>query len=304
MIDLVVNRKVDVVNMSIGGLPALNDGNNARAILYTRLINDYGVQFFISAGNSGPGLNTVGDPSVATDVVSVAASISKDTWRANYGSEVRASHAVFPFSSRGPREDGGLKPNITAPGAAISTTPAVAAGQRRCRRPATTCHPGYQMLNGTSMAAPQATGAAALLLSAAKATGRTVSPAALRRALYSSATWIDGAPAHSQGYGLVNVPGAWQLLRTGRPAAVIHRGRPGVHTDLRAPRDPAPRPGRLQPVPGRSRRAPDRGDPPLHGARHPHQRPRPTGGARVALGRQRRHLPRAQPRAASLEQAR
>ena len=56
MVDLVVNRGVDVVNMSIGGLPALNDGNNARAMLYNRLINDYGVQMFISAGNCGPGL--------------------------------------------------------------------------------------------------------------------------------------------------------------------------------------------------------------------------------------------------------
>ena len=40
MIDLVVNRGVDIVNMSIGGLPALNDGNNARAELYNRLIDD------------------------------------------------------------------------------------------------------------------------------------------------------------------------------------------------------------------------------------------------------------------------
>ena len=40
MVDLVVNRGVDVVNMSIGGLPALNDGNNARAALYDTLIND------------------------------------------------------------------------------------------------------------------------------------------------------------------------------------------------------------------------------------------------------------------------
>ena len=71
MVDLVVNRSVDVVNMSIGGLPALNDGNNARATLYNRLINDYGVQLFISAGNSGPGVNTIGDPAVATDVVGV-----------------------------------------------------------------------------------------------------------------------------------------------------------------------------------------------------------------------------------------
>ena len=73
MVDLVVNRGVDVVNMSIGGLPALNDGANARAQLYNTLIRDFGVQLFISAGNSGPGVNTIGDPSVATDVVSVGA---------------------------------------------------------------------------------------------------------------------------------------------------------------------------------------------------------------------------------------
>ena len=97
MIDLVVNRHVDIVNMSIGGLPALNDGNNARATLYNRLINDYGVQLFISAGNSGSGVNTIGDPAVATDVVAVAASISKETWLANYGSVVKDKldvHAV------------------------------------------------------------------------------------------------------------------------------------------------------------------------------------------------------------------
>ena len=52
--------------MSIGGLPALNDGNNARAELYNRLIEQSNVQMFISAGNSGPGVNTVGDPSSAT----------------------------------------------------------------------------------------------------------------------------------------------------------------------------------------------------------------------------------------------
>ncbi|KPC73424.1 hypothetical protein ADL26_13515, partial [Thermoactinomyces vulgaris] len=62
MIDLVVNRGVDIVNMSIGGLPPLNDGNNARSELYTRLIDTYGVQLVISAGNSGPGANTIGDP--------------------------------------------------------------------------------------------------------------------------------------------------------------------------------------------------------------------------------------------------
>ncbi|AGZ46467.1 putative subtilase-family protease [Actinoplanes friuliensis DSM 7358] len=211
MIDLVVNRHVDVVNMSIGGLPAQNDGNNARAELYDKLIKDYGVQFFISAGNSGPGVNTVGDPSVATDVVSVAASVSKETWLANYGSVVAKKNALFNFSSRGPREDGGFKPNLTAPGSAISTIntwlidPGVAeAGY--------TLPIGYAMENGTSMASPQAAGGAALLLSAAKATDRGVTPAQLRRALYTSADKIRDTSVAGQGNGLMDVNGAWSLL--------------------------------------------------------------------------------------------
>jgi subtilisin family serine protease len=214
MIELVVNRGVDVVNMSIGGLPALNDANNARAVLYDTLINDFGVQMFISAGNSGPGINTIGDPSVAGAVVSVAAAISKETWLANYGSTVRKPYNLFNFSSRGPREDGGFKPNIAAPGSAISTTPLWQPGEP-VPEAGYALPPGFAMFNGTSMSSPQAAGAATLLLSAAKATGKSVRPAELRRAIYSSAKWIDGVPAHGQGNGRFEVNGAWRLLKGG-----------------------------------------------------------------------------------------
>ncbi len=213
MVDLVVNRGVDVVNMSIGGLPALNDANNARAVLYDRLISDYGVQLFISAGNSGPGLNTIGDPSVATDVVSVAASVSKDTWLANYGSVVNTRQSLFPFSSRGPREDGGFKPNISAPGSAISTVPRWLE-QSGVEEAGYTLPVGYAMFNGTSMASPQATGAAALLISGAFAKDIAVTPAQMRRALYTSARFKKHLPAYAQGNGFFNTQGAWQLLKT------------------------------------------------------------------------------------------
>ncbi|MFG3136625.1 S8 family serine peptidase [Streptomyces sp. NPDC048211] len=123
MIDAVANKHVDVVNLSVGGLPALNDGQNVRAVLYDRLIDEYGVQIFVSAGNDGPGVNTVGDPSVAGRVVSVGASVSRETWWADYGSRVTARQALFPFSARGPREDGGMKPTLLAPGAAVSSIP-------------------------------------------------------------------------------------------------------------------------------------------------------------------------------------
>lgn len=217
MADLVIERGVDIVNMSIGGLPALNDGNNARAELYTRLIDTYGVQLVISAGNSGPGLNTIGDPSLADKVISVGASISKETWAANYGSVVSKKYDMLPFSSRGPREDGGFAPIISAPGAAINTTqtwspggPVAEAGYQ--------LPPGYSMLQGTSMASPQAAGASALLLSAAKQKGVELTPAKLRTALTSTATKIADKQAHEQGAGLIDIVGAWDAIKDGAKA--------------------------------------------------------------------------------------
>ncbi|MGW1722928.1 S8 family serine peptidase [Streptomyces sp. NPDC002306] len=217
MIDLVVNRGVDIVNMSIGGLPALNDGNNARAELYTRLIDTYGVQLVISAGNSGPGANTIGDPGLADKVISVGAGISKETWAANYGSAVTTKYALLPFSSRGPREDGGFTPTLVAPGAAINTTqtwlpgsPVAEAGY--------TLPAGYSMLQGTSMASPQAAGASALLLSAAKQKGIALTPATLRTALTSTADHIKNVQAYSEGAGSIDIVDAWDAIKDGATA--------------------------------------------------------------------------------------
>jgi hypothetical protein len=217
MIDLVVSRGVDIVNMSIGGLPALNDGNNARAELYTRLIDTYGVQLVISAGNSGPGTNTIGDPALADKVISVGATVSRQTWAANYGSVVEKKYAMMPFSSRGPREDGGFTPTLSAPGAAINTTqtwlpgsPVAEAGY--------TLPAGYSMLQGTSMASPQATGASALLLSAAKQKKIDLTPATLRTALTSTAQHIKGVQAYEEGAGLIDIEDAWDAIRDGATA--------------------------------------------------------------------------------------
>ncbi|MEU7468287.1 S8 family serine peptidase [Streptomyces sp. NPDC044984] len=217
MIDLVTERGVDIVNMSIGGLPALNDGNNARAELYTRLIDTYGVQLVISAGNSGPGANTIGDPSLADKVISVGASASRETWAANYGSVVEKKYAMMPFSSRGPREDGGFTPTLVAPGAAINTIqtwlPGAPVAEAGYTLPA-----GYGMLQGTSMASPQAAGASALLLSAAKQKRIDLTPAKLRTALTSTAEHIKGVQAYEEGAGLIDIEDAWDAIRDGATA--------------------------------------------------------------------------------------
>ncbi|WP_425281835.1 S8 family serine peptidase [Streptomyces ficellus] len=217
MADLVINRGVDIVNMSIGGLPALNSGDNARAELYGRLIDTYGVQLVISAGNEGPGVNTIGDPGLADKVLSVGAAISRDTWKANYNSVVAKKYAMFPFSSRGPREDGGFTPSISAPGSAVNTIPLWMAGagvpETDYQLPA-----GYGMLNGTSMSSPQAAGASALLISAAKQQRIELSPLTLRTALTSTANRIHGVAAHEQGAGLIDVVDAWKSIRKGATA--------------------------------------------------------------------------------------
>jgi hypothetical protein len=220
---------VDVINMSIGGLPSLNDGNNTRVVLYNRLIDTYNVQMFISAGNSGAGLNTMGDPSVAQKVMSVGSYITNDTWQSNYGSSTVHADNIHPYSSRGPSEDGNFKPQIIAPGSAVSTVPT-------WQDPATACLPytcpaGYAMFNGTSMASPQAAGAAALLVSAAKQAGVQSQPAQLRTAMNSTARFIDHYQAYEQGNGLIDVEKAWALLQQ-NPKTVSISSSVQVHTVL------------------------------------------------------------------------
>jgi hypothetical protein len=141
--------------------------------------------------------------------MSVGAYVHQDTWFNDYGAVSNKVEGLFPFSSRGPREDGGLKPNIVAPGAAVSTVP----GWEPTFPLVTPLPPGYDLLNGTSMAAPEATGGAALLISAAKQTGAQWKPDQLRQAINSGARYLPGEGAYEQGNGIMNVGAAWDILR-------------------------------------------------------------------------------------------
>ena len=133
----------------------------------------------------------------------------------------------MPFSSRGPREDGGFTPDITAPGAAINTTqtwlPGSPVAEAGYALPA-----GYSMLQGTSMASPQAAGVdrAAALGRQAEGPQQQHQPAALRRAVYSSAVWNDTIPAFLQGRGQIDVPAAWQIFQQNLEPSVITASAP------------------------------------------------------------------------------
>ncbi|MGB0515200.1 MAG: S8 family serine peptidase, partial [Wenzhouxiangellaceae bacterium] len=99
----------------------------------------------VSAGNSGPGLDSIGAPATAKNALTVGA--------LNNGNSL----SVAGFSSRGPTDDGRIKPDIQAPGVSIESArgdtnngPAI--------DPAAT-----RSLSGTSMSNPTVAGGAALL---------------------------------------------------------------------------------------------------------------------------------------------
>jgi subtilisin family serine protease len=132
------------------------------------------------------------------------------------------------FSSRGPTAAGGMKPDISAPGTWLSAIQLNSApGQAS----------GLDVMWGTSMASPAAAGAVTLLLDAAKVYNEAHANAPLaidgrtiRRVLLASArpfdvksldtqtnetkngqyTWVD------QGFGMVNLPRAWEILKAER----------------------------------------------------------------------------------------
>lgn len=187
-----------VINMSLGGLAELNDGTDPQSLLIKDLSAKYGTLFSIAAGNSGPGMNTMGLPGVAGSAITAGAFISSNTWKVDYGLNV-PQDGLWYFSSAGPRDDGGLKPNIVAPGTANSAIPTWA-GE-------------YAVFQGTSMAAPQTSGAAALLIGAARSQGLKVRPDDVRMALELSARRLPGYGWFEQGHGLIQVDGAWSTLK-------------------------------------------------------------------------------------------
>jgi hypothetical protein len=227
-IRLITEDKVDVVQMSIGGLAALNDGQSTSELLVNRLIRHYGVQFVFSQGNSGPGANTAGSPGTADLVIGVGAYQSRDTWIANYNNHPPKQDTMWAFSSRGPREDGGLKPQVVAPGSELSTWPAWDPGITEASARPYNLPPGYGMIQGTSMASPMVAGSVALLLSAAQQNQglKDVTPAQIRKSIFSSARYLPAYGAYEQGNGLVQVGAAWDLLKQNPDVASIASSAP------------------------------------------------------------------------------
>ncbi|WP_326793418.1 S8 family serine peptidase (plasmid) [Streptomyces sp. NBC_00841] len=159
-----VDNKADVVSMSLG-YSEIGDCSDPASMAAEELAKNSGALFVIAAGNMGSASNTVSAPGCAPSVLTVGA--------------VDRDDSTAWFSSRGPvAVTHTLKPEISAPGVAIS---AAAAGGRGVY--------AYQSMSGTSMATPHVAGAAAIV----KQRHPDWTPQQIKAALVSSArTGIPG----------------------------------------------------------------------------------------------------------------
>lgn len=183
-----------VFNMSFG-IGSEIEGHSAMDLtLDDFLTENEKLVFVTSAGNEGPGISTVGLPAASKFIISVGALNNKETANNLYGAHL-SSDKIFVFSSRGGELN---KPDVLAPGGASSTVPPYSSRDVKW---------------GTSMASPQATGAAALVLSAAWQKKLPISGAVLKKALKNSAQLLPAYLPLEQGSGVINIPKAFDLYK-------------------------------------------------------------------------------------------
>ncbi|AVT33746.1 peptidase S8/S53 subtilisin kexin sedolisin [Plantactinospora sp. BC1] len=175
-----VRQGARVVNLSLGG-PA-GEGPDPVTEALDALSASSGALFVVSAGNAGPGRQTLTTPGTADRALTVGAVDGRDR--------------IADFSSRGPRlGDAAVKPEITAPGVGIVAARAAGTSLGEV------VDAGHTSMSGTSMAAPHVAGAAALLAQ------RHPDWRAdrLKAALVGSATESRDTPVWAQGAGRVDV---------------------------------------------------------------------------------------------------
>lgn len=198
-----VEHKCDLINMSYGEATLLPDYGRF-VDLVNEVVNKHRLIFVSSAGNSGPGLSTVGAPGgTSSSIIGVGAYVSPAMAAgAHCVVEPPSEGLEYTWSSRGPTADGDLGVCISAPGGAVAPVPKWTL-QRR------------MLMNGTSMASPSACGGTALLISAMKAEGIPVSPYSVRKALENTAVPIGDLPEDklSTGQGLMQVDKAFEYIQ-------------------------------------------------------------------------------------------
>lgn len=188
-VNLSFSIKHDVANYACGRTPVCDEAARlvASGVVVVAAAGNYGrARYLTPDGLDDEGFRTVSitDPGNADSVITVGATHRRDAH----------TYGVSYFSSRGPTGDGRIKPDLVAPGEKIrSTIP----------------HKKYDRFDGTSMAAPHVSGAAALLLQ--RYSELIGQPAQVKEILCRTATDL-GRERYFQGAGLLDILRALQSV--------------------------------------------------------------------------------------------
>jgi uncharacterized repeat protein (TIGR01451 family) len=185
----------DVLSNSWG-----NDmGDDTRFQNDVRALRAAGIFTVFSNGNKGPYAGTVGSPASFPESFAVGATDSTDR--------------VARFSSRGPSPWGEIRPHVVAPGVQVRS--AWPGG-------------GYELLDGTSMAAPHVAGVAALMLSAQPGTTITTTAYVLTTTAVPLTTTT---PNNDSGWGRVDAYAAvMAVAHAGILSGTVREA--GTHTPI------------------------------------------------------------------------
>ncbi len=185
-----------IINMSFGIGCEIEAKADIEKFLDKLVANNPYLYISTSNGNEGPGLSTTGMPASTSSILSTGAVLAQEVGNDLYGTTL-TKDVILHFSSRGGEV---VKPDVVAPGACVSTVPNFANADRYW---------------GTSMASPYSVGVMSVLLGAMKVEYPDVKIPSrlLYTAIRESAKPMDGYDFVDQGGGLINIEGAYKLLK-------------------------------------------------------------------------------------------
>nr|AYV89095.1 tripeptidyl-peptidase II [Tetranychus truncatus] len=189
-----IESKVDVINMSFGE-PIQWAGGRCFDFL-NEVVEKHGIIFVVADGNEGPNFSTSSASSIPDSLISIGAYVSPEMMEAEYSTREKIPGRILTFSSKDPNIEGGNSISVCAPGAAIASV---------SRATLAKC----ELFNGTSMAAPNATGCIALLLSGMKQKNLPYSPFSVRRSIENTAFKPPTYDPFSMNNGLIQIDPAF-----------------------------------------------------------------------------------------------
>jgi serine protease AprX len=194
----------------------------------TKMLTERGVNVVFSAGNTGPGLNTLNPYAVAPWVISVGATDHQGR--------------LAGFSSRGAFGNALFRPTVSAPGVSvigprsIGLTGILGLVGADTQRLALGELPFYTTASGTSFSAPQVAATIAMMLEV----NPNLNPAQVRDILQRTATPMPQYFQHEVGAGMLSahaavIEAAFPQRRMGTWRASLNKGNVQFITDLPQP---------------------------------------------------------------------